>query len=663
MPLFYLGISAFIATITGYYYSIALTPFFLFSITSLLIVTGIFLFIRNQLSKFTLDLLLIILFTLSLFSFISTKQPILIYPNKQTPIRTFVTLKSDPVQTNYGFRFHATVSVQGKIYSVECQSFFYLGNVLKNDVIEVSGNLMGYDSIYSYKLFEPLFRAKWQNKIGYIQINEIFYRKYNHSRLKDEYVDVRDWIHLKIHRTINKKIDDDVAPLVEALLLGNYQSIDENILIGFRRTGLVHLLALSGLQIAFVWGLLEVVVSIFQVKFFTRQIVILIGLLVYRLLLPDVASVDRALLMAILFILSRFIGRPQNSLQIFGASLLIMSLLNPIGTVTPGFQLSYGGVLGLLIGNRLFQSLNTNFHSFQSILKFPLLSIFLSVSATLTTAPIVIYHFGYVSVASLLLNLIAIPISSILFTGTVFLIITSPLFVSNWIGYGTSVIGDLLFSIVKIEVPVMIYGTNSFLNAMFFVIVVFFIIWLSIKKKFRYVSVFALVGLSMLYFNGKYSTEKSSKKIANLYEYSDRKYLTVIRTESDLTKFIQLWLRYFPYDKCTILMLKETNTKNPFPERINVVNTTNLQNRSYLLFDENFYWKTLSIRTINDIKYVSGYLSLNNSAEFFTSKIDPTEIWKLGWIEKFPEGTRKKYLDTIVDTKSKWFFYRWNKEQ
>lgn len=224
-----------------------------------------------------------------------------------------------------------------------------------------------------------------------------------------------------VRRAIGRHVPGPEAQAVLlALLLADRSHIEADVLDRFRATGLMHLLAVSGLHIGLVglalYGFLKPLLG--RLGFHRRTVewtraAITLGLLaVYVLVTGGSVSVVRAFVMAVFLILGRAIERPSDSLNALGGAALVLLLTRPAALFEVGFQLSFGAVGALIMLVPLFMSTvpaRVRQHpAGESVLG----SLAASLAATLGTAPILLAHFGVLPLGGLLLNLPAIPLTA-----------------------------------------------------------------------------------------------------------------------------------------------------------------------------------------------------------------------------------------------------------
>lgn len=206
-----------------------------------------------------------------------------------------------------------------------------------------------------------------------------------------------------------------------ALLLADRSRIEADTLDAFRATGLMHLLAVSGLHIGLVglalYGFLKPVLG--RIGFqrrtveWTRAVITLSLLGVYVLVTGGSVSVVRAFVMAVFLIIGRALERPSDSLNALGGAALVLLIARPAALFEVGFQLSFGAVAALITLVPLLTAWVPE-RVLHSRLGGPVIgSIVVSLAATLGTAPILLAHFGALPLGSLVLNLPAIPLTAL----------------------------------------------------------------------------------------------------------------------------------------------------------------------------------------------------------------------------------------------------------
>lgn len=192
------------------------------------------------------------------------------------------------------------------------------------------------------------------------------------------------------------------ASLAIGLLLGDRTSIPFEYTDAFQKTGLTHILAISGynitLVIAFVTGLL---------RFCSRRIQIFLATLfigIFTLLVGASAAVVRAALMGILGLLASWFGRKQDGMVALFVASFLMVLWNPQTLLfDKGFHLSFAATLGLMLFRPFFEM---NVSRFAVVYE----SMVTTLSASLLVNPLILFYFGRFSLIAPLANLLVAPL-------------------------------------------------------------------------------------------------------------------------------------------------------------------------------------------------------------------------------------------------------------
>lgn len=145
---------------------------------------------------------------------------------------------------------------------------------------------------------------------------------------------------------------EGTAPLVNALLTGDRSSLDSSVMNSFRDSGASHILALSGLHLGIIYGILLKVTSIFgkhpTVKA-VRSLIIISLCGIYTLATGASPSLVRAFLFILINETARLTHRSNNPFRVYCAALFIQTAINPQVISSTGFQLSYLAMAGIFL--------------------------------------------------------------------------------------------------------------------------------------------------------------------------------------------------------------------------------------------------------------------------------------------------------------------------
>jgi competence protein ComEC len=238
----------------------------------------------------------------------------------------------------------------------------------------------------------------------------------------------RDWTYARLQ--LGLEDDPRTADFLAGMLIGYRQEIPLEIEQDFRRTGTLHVFAVSGQNIA---ELMVVAIVLLQLCGLVRwrwAWTLAPVVLLYCLLTGSPASAIRATVMVLAVLLAWRLGRPLNGLACWSLALIAMLLWNPAILLDPGAQLSFGVVLGLLLLSGPFMRLLQRPFARDPFLPAELMTLgqkredafwhFTSallgatVAATLVSEPITAIAFHQVTPVSVLANLVVVPAAGLI---------------------------------------------------------------------------------------------------------------------------------------------------------------------------------------------------------------------------------------------------------
>ena len=204
------------------------------------------------------------------------------------------------------------------------------------------------------------------------------------------------------------------AGLAASLLIAQRDGLDADLRERFSRAGLSHLLAISGLHVGLIAGLLLLFGKLARLGAGWTSALAGAGTVAYVVFLGAPAAASRAALQVVLLLAAAALQRPARSEALVAAAALVLLALHPVSLVEPGFQLSFAGVAGLLLLRRPLLRrmawLARRRVRGIAVGKWLADGLATGAAATLATAPIVAWHFGRVAVVGVAANLAAIPV-------------------------------------------------------------------------------------------------------------------------------------------------------------------------------------------------------------------------------------------------------------
>jgi competence protein ComEC len=228
----------------------------------------------------------------------------------------------------------------------------------------------------------------------------------------------RKWVINTLQQFISGEKEQGLA---EALLIGYKDDLDKNLIQAYSNTGVVHIIAISGLHLGLIYGLL-----LFFTKPLKRQknlvwlrlLLIISALWLFSILAGAQPSVLRSALMFSIIALGEVLLRRSNIFNTLACSAFVLLCINPFWLWDVGFQLSYSAVLSIV----LFFKPVYHWFDFRNKLMDALWKLTaVTIAAQIFTLPISIYHFHQMPLLFLFTNFIAVPLSSLILLGEILL--------------------------------------------------------------------------------------------------------------------------------------------------------------------------------------------------------------------------------------------------
>lgn len=201
-----------------------------------------------------------------------------------------------------------------------------------------------------------------------------------------------------------EKLDNKTAAWLHALVLGDKSLLDDDVIDVFQRWGLSHILAISGLHIGIVVGLVYILFIRFSITTKEKaQNIVLLFLPIYAILAGSQPSVWRASLMIMLVIIFNKIKLKYSYTDIVSIIFLLLIILNKLIVYHIGFQLSFAVTFGLLLSHQWIRQSNSNVERILQI----------SFVSQMMILPLQINYFFIFQPLSIVLNVIIVPYFSV----------------------------------------------------------------------------------------------------------------------------------------------------------------------------------------------------------------------------------------------------------
>lgn len=385
------------------------------------------------------------------------------------------------------------------------------------------------------------------------------------------------WIPQRIARFCKQAIQDALpqreAGLLTGLLIGNTDGISDADTISLRIAGLSHLVAVSGLHVGFLVA--------FCYLIFGRRLGTYLSVPLILLFVPIAGaspSVIRAALMYLIAAGAFITRREANTLNSLFAALALLLIQNPYAIAGLSLQLSFSATLGLvLFAGKMQTQLLRPFSSLPKPLHKPLSfligAISCTVCATIFTTPILLSSFGYISILSVISNLMVVGVTAVCFIAGFLLCLASalvpaavpllaavtqpPLHYILWVAQHVS---DLPYGMVN-------WG-DSFGLAALFLCFAAILCWLIVGQRIKWKLILPIVcfclvilsGMSTYQYQRTYRVTYLPCGTGQAILVADSTHATLIDCAGDggyrdAARLVQEWMRYHNIDHIDSLIL------------------------------------------------------------------------------------------------------------
>ena len=311
-----------------------------------------------------------------------------------------------------------------------------------------------------YKAREKIFL------VGSIEKGTASVQKYEGSEIIRLPLNISEYI----SNLFSKNMEKPQAEMLKGIVLGDVSGIDNDMRSALTDTGILHVVSVSGFHLSFLAG--NLLIFLTKLKIGKNKSAMITLLFVW--LIAAVAGLSppvlRSAIMYSIMLGGLLLFRHADTLNSLGVSAIIILVINPFAAVDISFQLSFLATLGLLtLGNYLSECGEKYLPQRKiprKIVKSLIITLSMSLSATIFTFPVILLNFDSISVISVLANILLIPPASIALMISVIAAIISPLsfmwfiwkpllsiceLLIKFFNFGTSLMAQLPFATINIS--------------------------------------------------------------------------------------------------------------------------------------------------------------------------------------------------------------------
>ena len=225
-------------------------------------------------------------------------------------------------------------------------------------------------------------------------------------------------IRKKTISNIDKFFGGDECALIKAIITGERNDLSDTMYDSYKKTGIYHIISVSGLHVGILISLLSDLLSKLKMKKRKKLILIntssvLLGIL-FLMFTGYGISITRVIFMMAILLTSHLFRRKYDIIISIIASAVIIANIFPYEVFSMSYQLSFLSTLGMCLSLRVYKTKSRLFDESDYIIT----SLVISVGVFIATMHVCSYNFGLISVASLIANIIVIPVASFLLPPT-----------------------------------------------------------------------------------------------------------------------------------------------------------------------------------------------------------------------------------------------------
>lgn len=239
----------------------------------------------------------------------------------------------------------------------------------------------------------------------------------------------------RLTTALEAAVGGEEGNLAAALSLGQRDEISDETARDFRRSGASHLLALSGMHMAVVMGICDLILRRLNMSKSVRC-VILLGMMLFYLALTgfSVSASRAAIMLALVYLSFLFSSQTDTLTSLFVAGVIILTV-SPSAVADTGFWLSFAATLGIVVGTAAAKSLTSPLYKangkrrrgigkglrkgFIKSIDIIITALIATLAANAATALIVWRIFGEISLLTLITNLCLPPLATLLLALTI----------------------------------------------------------------------------------------------------------------------------------------------------------------------------------------------------------------------------------------------------
>ncbi|MDE6398024.1 MAG: ComEC/Rec2 family competence protein [Clostridiales bacterium] len=310
----------------------------------------------------------------------------------------------------------ADAKIDGKKISGKISIVFAEDNISEKEIprgckITVSGSLSSVRLISDNRVNGTAYRKN---------IRYTLYASYADAETMPHTGNIFIRVRVALHKRLVAACGDTYGSIAYCMLTGDKSELDETTVRMYSLSGIGHVLAVSGLHVGLLAGILLFLLRKMRVPRLAQVITVSAILAVYAAFVGFTASVLRACIMCVIAMLTLLNGERKDPLSSLCFAFTAILAVQPFLLFEVGFLLSFSAVFGLILFAPTFTKRLRKLH----FPKFIAATLGATAAVHIGIFPVTAYFFGEVQTYSVVCNILLIPLLSVTF---VFFVLTAPL--------------------------------------------------------------------------------------------------------------------------------------------------------------------------------------------------------------------------------------------
>lgn len=295
----------------------------------------------------------------------------------------------------------SSVTISGTVNGIDCKLITYI-----NDFSGDLGDMVTFSGKASSFSDSPFFNAKTVYYPDGIYLKVVSVGDIEITDGDKSFATILGRYSKSVSSNIRSHVGGEAGDILCAMICGDSSYINDETSLLLSRAGIRHVIAVSGLHVSVVAAVLMFILRKLRLTRLASAIITETGVILYVIFSGGRISCIRAAIMMSVYIVSTLSRRKPDPLNTLSVAALIILIFNPYAAADPSFCLSLAGTFGVSVASSSLSDILD--------IKSALARSFAScVCASFCTVPFVMLWFNEISIISMFVNMIFVPICSV----------------------------------------------------------------------------------------------------------------------------------------------------------------------------------------------------------------------------------------------------------